>query len=101
VSRKRAEEQMAARRRRHGAVDLLDCLQLSDKGQIVARNEDIRRHTVFTSRRAAEDGIRLLEGLLNNLAHGQEIVAADWEVIVQLSGHLDRAMDEGADGRGS
>jgi len=89
---KKAEELMAERNRRHRPVGLLDCLQLSDKGQIVARNEDIRRRTVFASRRQAEDGIRLLEGLRNNLAHAQDIVSADWDAIVQLSGHLDRAL---------
>jgi hypothetical protein len=95
---KKAEELMAERRRRHRAVGLLDCLQLSDKGTIVARNEAIRGRTVFASRRQAEDGIRLLEGLRNNLAHAQDVVSADWEAIVQLSGHLDRALDAGAGG---
>jgi hypothetical protein len=91
----KAEELMAERNRRHRAAGLLDCLQLSDKGQIVARNEDIRRRTVFASRRQAEDGIRLLEGLRNNLAHAQDIVSGDWEAIVQLSGHLDQVLGTG------
>jgi hypothetical protein len=90
---RKAEELMAERNRRHRPVGLLDCLQLSDKGQIVARNEDIRRRTVFASRQQAEDGIRLLEGLRNDLAHAQDIVSADWEAIVQLTAHLDRALD--------
>jgi hypothetical protein len=90
---KKAEELMAERRRRHRSVGLLDCLQFSDKGQIVARNEAIRGQTIFASRRQAEDGIRMLEGLRNNLAHAQDFVSADWEAIVQLSGHLDRAME--------
>jgi hypothetical protein len=93
---RKAEELMAERRRRHRSVGLLDCLQLSDKGTVVARNEAIRSRTIFASRRQAEDGIRLLEGLRNNLAHAQDIVSADWEAIVQLSGHLDRALGTGA-----
>jgi hypothetical protein len=91
---KKAEELMAERRRRHRSVGLLDCLQLSDKGQIVARNEEIRSRTIFASRRQAEEGIRLLEGLRNNLAHAQDIVSADWDAIVQLSGHVDRALGD-------
>jgi hypothetical protein len=90
---KKAEELMAERRRRHRPVGLLDCLQLSDKGQIVAKNEAIRGRTIFASRREAEAGIRLLEGLRNNLAHAQDIVSSDWEAIVQLSGHLERALE--------
>jgi hypothetical protein len=90
---KKAEEFMTERHRRHRPAGLLDCLQLSDKGQIVAKNEKIRSQTIFTSRRQAEDGIRLLEGLRNNLAHAQDIVSSDWEAIVQLSAHLDRALE--------
>ena len=92
---RKAEELMAERNRRHRSVGLLDCLQLSDKGRIVARNEEIRSRTIFASRRQAEDAIRLLEGLRNDLAHAQDIVTANWDAIVQLSGHLDRALDKG------
>jgi hypothetical protein len=92
---KKAEELMAERHRRNRPAWLLDCLQLSDKGQIVARNEKIRSQTIFASRRHAEEGIRMLEGLRNNLAHAQDIVSSDWEAIVQLSAHLDRALDGG------
>jgi hypothetical protein len=94
---KKAEELMAERNRRNRSVGLLDCLQLSDKGTIVARNEAIRAQTIFTSRRQAEDGIKRLEGLRNNLAHAQDVVATDWEAIVQLSSHLDRVLDRVAD----
>jgi hypothetical protein len=90
---KKAEELMAERNRRHRPVGLLDCLQLSDKGQIVARNEAIRARTIFTSRRQAEDGIQMLQALRNDLAHAQDIVTAGWGAIVLLSSHLDRAMD--------
>ena len=85
---------MAERQRRHRAVELLDCLQLSDKGRIVARDDRILARTVFTSRRQAEDGVRLLEALRNNLAHAQDVVSTDWEAVVLLSGHLDRALDD-------
>jgi hypothetical protein len=90
---KKAEDLMVERNRRNRVVGLLDCLQLSDKGTIVARNEAIRARTIFTSRRQAEDGIKLLEGLRNNLAHAQDVVVTDWDAIVQLAGHLDRALD--------
>ena len=60
---KKAEDLMAERRRRNRPADMLDCLQLSDKGQIVARDERIRSRTIFTSRRQTEEGINMLEGL--------------------------------------
>lgn len=92
---RKAEELMTERRRRNRPVSLLDCLQLSDKGQVVARSEAIRSRTIFASRRQAEDGIKMLEGLRNDLAHAQDIIAADWDAIVELSGHLDRALEQG------
>jgi hypothetical protein len=72
------------RRRRNQSLGLLDCLQFSDKGQIIARNEEIRGLTVFRSRRQAEQAVKELEQLRNNLAHAQDFVAADWATIVQL-----------------
>jgi hypothetical protein len=90
---KKAEELMAERHRRNRSVTLLDCLQLSDKGTVVSKCEAIRCRTIFASRRQVEEGIKLLEGLRNNLAHAQDIVATDWDAIVQLSGHVDRALD--------
>jgi hypothetical protein len=89
---KKAEELLAERRRRHQDVTLFDCLQLSDKGQIVARNERIRRLTIYPSRGQAEEGVKMLEGLRNSLAHAQDIVSCDWDAIVRLSDHLDRVM---------
>jgi hypothetical protein len=90
----KAEELMTERNRRNRAVTLLDCLQLSDKGTVVARCEAIRSRTIFASRRQAEDGIKMLEGLRNNLAHAQDIVTTDWEAIVQLAGHMDRVLGD-------
>jgi hypothetical protein len=89
---KKAEELLAERRRRSQDLTLLDCLQLSDKGQIVARNEQVRRLTVYPSRGKAEEGIKMLEGLRNSLAHAQDIVASDWDAIVRLSDHLERVV---------
>jgi hypothetical protein len=91
---KKAEAFMAERRRRNRPASLLDCLQLSDKGRIVARDERIRSRTIFSSRRQAEEGISLLEGLRNNLAHAQDIVSSDWDAVVQLAGHMHRLLDD-------
>ena len=83
------------RRRRNRPADLLDCLQLSDKGRIVARDERVRGQTIFTSRRQAEDGIKMLENLRNSLAHAQDIITSDWDGIVQLAAQLDRLVGTG------
>ena len=77
------------RRRRNQSLELVDCLQFSDKGQIIARNEEIRKLTKFTSRRQVEEAIKALESLRNNLAHSQDILTCDWETIVVLCRDLE------------
>jgi hypothetical protein len=72
------------RSRRNQKLQVFDCLQFSDKGQIIARNEDIRKRTIFASRNRAEAMVKKLEKLRNNPAHAQDIVTSDWETIVQL-----------------
>jgi hypothetical protein len=81
----KAEALLEERRRRNQSLQLADCLQFSDKGQIVAKNEAIRSLTRFSSRRQVEEAVKALESLRNNLAHSQDIVACDWETIVMLS----------------
>lgn len=77
------------RRRRSQNLRLIDCLQFSDKMQIIARNEAIRCLTRFTSRRQVEEACKALENLRNSLAHSQDIISNDWKTIVTLSADLD------------
>ncbi len=77
------------RRRRNQELDLLDCLQFSDRGQIVLRNEDLRKRAGFQSRSRGEQTVKELEALRNNLAHSQDIIACDWDIIVKLTEYLD------------
>jgi hypothetical protein len=80
----KAEFLLSERRRRQHSLRLLDCLQLADKGRIVAREPEILKETVFGSRRQAEDALKMLERLRNTLAHAQEIPPSDWETISLL-----------------
>lgn len=85
----KAEALLEERRRRSQNLQLLDCLQFSDKAQVIARHETIRRLTRFTSRRQVEDACKALESLRNNLAHSQDILTTDWETVVVLASELD------------
>ncbi len=80
----KAQALLDERLRRNQALRLFDCLQFSDKGQIVARDETIRNLTVFASRRNAEDAVKKIERLRNNLVHAQDILTSDWGTIVEL-----------------
>jgi hypothetical protein len=88
----KAEALLEERRRRNQNLELIDCLQISDKGQIIARNEGIRRMTRMQSRRQTEQTIRMLESLRNNLAHSQDIISCDWETIVELCKDMERVV---------
>ena len=89
----KARRLLEERTRRNQDLALLDCLQLSDKAQIVARNQDLRELTRFRSRRQMEEATKMLERLRNNLTHSQDIVDSDWETIVSLAENLDRVLE--------
>ncbi len=88
----KAEALLEERKRRNQNLDLIDCLQISDKGQIVARNEELRRLTKMQSRRQTEQVIKMLESLRNNLAHSQDIISCDWETILALCKDVERVI---------
>jgi hypothetical protein len=92
----KAEDLLAERRRRNQKLGLLDCLQFSDKGQIFARNSELRDLTQFKSRKQIEDAFKGVERLRNNLAHAQDI-HSDWDMIVLLAENLERVV-EGSQG---
>lgn len=81
------------RQRRKQDPQLLACLQFSDKAQIVIRDEQLRQQIGFQYRRQAEQAIKNLEKLRNNLAHAQDIVSLDWRTIVNLSENLEAVIE--------
>lgn len=85
----KAVEMKEERSRRNQECKLLECLQLSDKGQILIQDDDIIQQLGMESRRNARKLIRELESLRNNLAHAQDIVTYDWAPIVRLSYRLE------------
>ena len=85
----KAQALLEERKRRNQDLGLLDCLQFSDRGQIVLRNEELRKRAGFVSRNRGEQTVKELEALRNNLAHSQDIISCDWDIIVRLIEHLD------------
>ncbi len=90
--RAKAEALLAERRRRNQQVELLDCLQFSDKAQVLVKDPDARRDLGYESRKSALQAAKELETLRNNLAHTQEIISSSWERIVRFSGNLDQML---------
>ena len=89
----KAKELLEERRRRNQAVQLSQCLQLSDKGQILIKVESTRKILGIASVRQGRETIKMIETLRNNLAHAQDIVTSDWITIVRLAENLDRVLD--------
>ena len=79
--------------RRNHQVRLIDCLQLGDKGQIIAKSAEIREKHWNKPRRRIEKNIQRLQTLRNHLAHSQPLVDENWESIVQVSSTLDRMLE--------
>ena len=88
----KARQLMQERSRRKEAIDLLDCLQFSDKAKILLKNQQLRRKLGFDSRKAGIKFFKELEALRNNLAHAQQIVPSGWDQIVDISSRLDRLL---------
>jgi hypothetical protein len=89
--RAKAEELLRERRRLGADVELrlVDCLQLGDKGLILLRREETRRLLDVPSKEAGERALKRLGQLRNGLAHAQDIVTGDWDMILRLAGRLD------------
>lgn len=93
----KATSLQAERTRRNQSVRLLDCLQLGDKGQLLARSEKLREKFWNRSRRQITATLKEIESLRNNLAHSQPLVTENWDVIVRISATVDRFLEIPAD----
>lgn len=95
VSRGRMEKAVILqqeRLRRNRQSSLIDCLQFSDKAQILMKKPEILQLFGFTSKNAAVEAIKQLESLRNNLAHAQDIVTHDWAAIARIASRLEEAV---------
>ena len=82
---KKALELQNERLRRNQHCELVDCLQLSDKAQIIIQHQPTFEAIGFRSKKAARNVIKELEQLRNNLAHAQQVATNNWEQIVRMT----------------
>lgn len=85
-----AENLQEERRRRNQPCDLLDCLQLPDKAQILMQDPAQLAEFEFKTIGAAKRVIKDLESLRNNLAHAQDIVSHDWPQIARMARNIEK-----------
>ena len=86
----KAKQIQAERQRRNQFCDLIDCLQLSDKGQIIMESDTAMKGLGFDTRRIAKRAVKELESLRNHLAHAQDIVSHDWAQIARMSQRMEK-----------
>lgn len=90
-----AERIQAGRRTRNEAMDLIDCLQFSDKRDLVLKNTQIRTRLGIESRPRGEKLLKDAEDLRNLLAHGQDLVkGASWPELIQLSQRIEALVEK-------
>lgn len=88
----KAEDMKAERNRRGQSCRLLDCLQFSDKAQILMSDPAQLEWMGFASKGVAKRLARDLESLRNNLAHSQDIVSHDWTQIARMAQRIEAIM---------
>jgi hypothetical protein len=77
------------RRRRNQNIELVDCMQLTDKIQVLLQQPDFINTLGFDTTRSAKKAAKEIESLRNNLAHTQDIVIHDWAQIARLSRRME------------
>lgn len=80
-----AKEMQQEKQRVNQYYDLIDCLQLADKGLIIINDPKLFAMTELISKSAAKKVVKQFQSLRNNLAHGQDISTYDWVQIARLS----------------
>lgn len=89
---KKAQTLLEERRRRNQDVDLLDCLQFSDKGRILLYDEAQIERFGIKSRSAAGRIMKEIEALRNDLAHAQDIVTRNWPQIARIARRVEESL---------
>jgi hypothetical protein len=81
-----AEGTQAKRLERHQELDLIQCLQFSDKQKLVVAHDELRQALNLGSKKRANSFLSSAENLRNTLAHSQyDLVAGgSWSELIQL-----------------
>lgn len=73
------------RKRFNQHVELIDCLQMADKGLLIIKQDELLSQFGFRSKSAADKVLKQFQSLRNNLSHAQDISTFDWTQIARIS----------------
>lgn len=65
--------------------DLIDCLQMADKGLLLIQDDHLFASLGFPSKSAGKKVLKQFQSLRNNLAHAQDISTYDWAQIARMA----------------
>lgn len=65
-------------------IELIDCLQLADKGLLITNHPELLCEFGFSSKSAAKKTLKQFQSLRNNLAHTQDISTYDGAQIAYI-----------------
>jgi hypothetical protein len=84
----KAKELQSERQRRNQYSGLIECLQFSDKAQIMLEYPLAVQTLGLASKRTGKALFKDMESLRNHLAHSQDIVSHDWIEIIRIAQRL-------------
>ncbi len=97
LSRRRvsnAQKVLDERLRRNEAIDLADCLQLSDKATIVASEPALRSELGLGGKKSTARLFREITALRNQLAHAHDIVSGNWPGMAKLARDIENLVEK-------
>ena len=90
----KARQLFAERERRGEKSQLIDCLQLADKIEILMSDPSELATLGIPTPSAARRAGKQIESLRNSLAHAQSFVHQDWPQIVRLARRIHKLVEE-------
>ncbi len=92
---KEAKKIYELRKAKNEALDLVDCIQLADKRDLLINNVNTLKKIGFSSKPSAEKFLIKVEGLRNKLAHAQDIDSgSSWPEIIELTINVESLIQE-------
>ena len=80
-----AQQLQSERQRLNQHCELIECLQLADKGKLLINDSELLDQLGFNSKSAVKKVIKQFQSLRNNLAHAQDISTYDWAQIARMA----------------
>jgi hypothetical protein len=85
----KTKEFQKERKRRKQNCKLIECLQFSDKLQILVNDPKRREILGYPSKKKAMQFVKRMEAFRNNLSHAQDFIDSDWLTIIDLVNNMD------------